>query len=226
MRFPRSSGILLHPTSLPGRYGIGDLGPEAYRFVGFLQQTVQGIWQVLPLGPTGYGDSPYQGLSVFAGNPMLISPERLVEAGHLVEADLADFPAFPDALQPVYELMRNVHWVCRYPRPAHRSHHQTLHERDLSGDSFPNEPVVVLEDTRGDLERGDEMLGIHPWMLSPEALVGQLREGVPRCHSSLNPCPDRLVDRQPEVLQKEFDFRRKGRTEAEDDPFDWHLFPE
>ena len=88
MRFPRGSGILLHPTSLPGRFGIGDLGDAAYRFVDFLAQAGQSYWQVLPLSPTGYADSPYQTLSAFAGNPMLISPEKLVEAGHLSAADL------------------------------------------------------------------------------------------------------------------------------------------
>jgi 4-alpha-glucanotransferase len=95
MRFPRRSGILLHPTSLPGRFGIGDLGDTAYRFVDFLATAGQSYWQVLPLSPTGYADSPYQGLSAFAGNPMLISPEKLVEVGHLSKADLADAPAFP-----------------------------------------------------------------------------------------------------------------------------------
>ncbi len=97
MRFPRCSGILLHPTSLPGRYGIGDLGPAAYAFADFLHETGQGIWQVLPLGPTGYGDSPYQCFSAFAGNPLLISPDLLVEAGHLAPADVAEVPAFPAA---------------------------------------------------------------------------------------------------------------------------------
>jgi len=95
MTFRRSSGILLHPTSLPGRFGIGDLGQAAYRFVDFLAQAGQSYWQMLPLNPTGYADSPYQTLSAFAGNPMLISPQKLVEAGHLAEADLADTPAFP-----------------------------------------------------------------------------------------------------------------------------------
>lgn len=94
MRFPRCSGILLHPTSLPGRYGIGDLGPQAYSFADFLQETGQGIWQVLPLGPTGYGDSPYQCFSAFAGNPLLISPDLLVEEGVLSAADVADVPNF------------------------------------------------------------------------------------------------------------------------------------
>ena len=95
MRFPRSSGILLHPTSLPGRYGIGDLGPEACHFVDLLHETGQSIWQVLPLGPTGYGDSPYQCFSAFAGNPLLISPDLLVEQGHLSPADLEVIPDFP-----------------------------------------------------------------------------------------------------------------------------------
>jgi 4-alpha-glucanotransferase len=90
--FPRSSGILLHPTSLPGRFGIGDFGPEAYAFADFLAATGQSIWQMLPLGPTGYGDSPYQLFSAFAGNPLLISPEDLL----LDEEDLADAPAFPN----------------------------------------------------------------------------------------------------------------------------------
>jgi 4-alpha-glucanotransferase len=95
MRFPRASGILLHPTSLPGDFGIGDLGDAAYEFVDFLASAGQTYWQVLPLSPTGYGDSPYQGLSAFAGNPLLISPEKLVEAGHLSAGDLEDVPAFP-----------------------------------------------------------------------------------------------------------------------------------
>lgn len=90
----RRAGILLHITSLPGRFGIGDLGDEAYRFVDFLSRSGQSIWQILPLGPTGYGDSPYQSFSAFAGNPLLISPERLVADGLLSELDLANGPAF------------------------------------------------------------------------------------------------------------------------------------
>lgn len=79
MKHERNSGILLHPTSLPTPYGIGDLGPSAYRFIDFLERSGQTLWQMLPLGPTGYGNSPYQTLSAFGGNPMLISPELLVE---------------------------------------------------------------------------------------------------------------------------------------------------
>src|SRR5579864_6824319 len=80
MSFARAAGILLHPTSLPSRGGIGDFGPAAYRFVDFLASARQGVWQVLPLGPLGYGNSPYSSTSAFAGNPLLISLERL--AGH------------------------------------------------------------------------------------------------------------------------------------------------
>src|SRR5688500_7426726 len=88
MNFPRSSGILLHPTSLPGPFGIGDLGPQAYAFADFLVASGQSLWQVLPLGPTGYGDSPYACYSAFAGNTLLISPEKLVEDKLLVQEDL------------------------------------------------------------------------------------------------------------------------------------------
>ncbi len=95
MQFARSNGVLLHPTSLPGRYGLGDLGDWSYRFVDFLKDTDQSLWQMLPLGPTGYADSPYQSLSTFAGNPLLISLERLAEIGWLTAADLADAPEFP-----------------------------------------------------------------------------------------------------------------------------------
>lgn len=94
MNFPRASGILLHPTSLPGDYGIGDLGKEAYSFVNFLEEAGQSYWQILPLGPTGYGDSPYQCFSAFAGNTLLISPEMLVEDGFLTAEQIADHPNF------------------------------------------------------------------------------------------------------------------------------------
>jgi 4-alpha-glucanotransferase len=88
MKFERSAGILLHPTSLPGSFGIGDLGSEAFRFIDFLKDAGQTLWQTFPLGPTGYGDSPYQCFSAFAGNPLIISPEKLKEDGFLTENDL------------------------------------------------------------------------------------------------------------------------------------------
>jgi len=102
MAFRRSSGVLVHCTSLPGAFGIGDLGPAALEFIDFLASAGQRLWQVLPLGPTGYGDSPYQCFSAFAGNPLLISLDRLIEDGLLTEAEAGrggfqpgdvDFPA-------------------------------------------------------------------------------------------------------------------------------------
>jgi 4-alpha-glucanotransferase len=96
LKILRSSGILLHPTSLPGRFGIGDLGPQAFGFVDFLQAAGQRIWQVLPLGPTGYGDSPYQCFSAFAGNPLLLSPECLFQEGLLTCEELESYPTLPD----------------------------------------------------------------------------------------------------------------------------------
>jgi len=91
----RASGLLLHPTSLPGPYGIGDLGPAAYRWVDTLAAAKQGWWQILPLAPTGYADSPYQCLSTFAGNFYLISPDELSREGLLRPQDVTEnaFPA-------------------------------------------------------------------------------------------------------------------------------------
>ncbi len=88
MRSPRSCGILLHPTSFPGGHGVGDLGSAALEFIDFLTRAKQSLWQMLPLGPTGYGDSPYQCFSAFAGNPLLISLDRLAEEGWLDAASL------------------------------------------------------------------------------------------------------------------------------------------
>jgi len=96
MKFNRASGIILHPTSLPGPCGIGDIGPEAIAWVDFLTKIGCGLWQILPLGPTGYGDSPYQCFSAFAGNPYLVSPQSLLEDGLLSQGDLDERPFFPE----------------------------------------------------------------------------------------------------------------------------------
>ena len=96
MRVPRCSGILLHLTSLPSRHGIGDLGTSAYHFSEFLAESGQRLWQVLPLSPTGYGDSPYQCFSAFAGNPLLVDLGALQEQGLLSGQDLATLPHFSD----------------------------------------------------------------------------------------------------------------------------------
>ena len=84
----RMSGILVHPTSFPSPYGIGDLGPGAYDFIDFLAGSGQTLWQVLPLGPTGFGDSPYQGFSAFAGQPLIISTDLLIKANLLTKQDI------------------------------------------------------------------------------------------------------------------------------------------
>ncbi len=105
----RAAGVLLHPTSLPGRHGIGELGPEATAFLDFLAETGQALWQVLPLGPTGYGDSPYQCFSAFAGNPLLVSLDRLCEEGLLAASDLRKGTGFPERevdFGPVIEFKR------------------------------------------------------------------------------------------------------------------------
>lgn len=117
MKWPRAAGILLHPSSLPGPYGIGDLGPSALCFLDQLAASELNLWQVLPLGPTGYGNSPYALISAFAGNPLLISPDRLVEDGLLVAADVASPPSF-DRRRVDFE--RVVPWKNELLRMAHR----------------------------------------------------------------------------------------------------------
>src|SRR5579863_1760943 len=104
MPFPRATGILLHPVSLPSRGGIGDFGPAAYEFVDFLAIARQSLWQVLPLGPPANGDSPYSSTSAFAGNPLLISLERLAERGWIPSASLHDLPDAVEAID--YEEVR------------------------------------------------------------------------------------------------------------------------
>jgi 4-alpha-glucanotransferase len=129
----RTSGVICHVTSLPGRFGIGDIGPQARRFVDVLAEMGQGLWQVLPLGPTGYGESPYMCLSAFAGNPLLISPETMVEDGLLDKADIAHPPRFersrvdyPRARQFKVELLEKAHR--RYLRRHSRAGSKALSE--------------------------------------------------------------------------------------------------
>src|SRR4051812_43224107 len=95
----RLSGVLLHPTSLPGPYGIGDFGSPASAWVESLARTGQTWWQILPLGPTGFGDSPYQSFSAFAGNPNLVSPEVLLRDGLLSQGDLPTATFLPDRVE-------------------------------------------------------------------------------------------------------------------------------
>ena len=94
MSFLRSSGVLLHPVSFPSNYGIGDFGESGYKFIDFLEKSGQTLWQVLPLGPTSFGDSPYQSFSTFAGNILLISPDILIKKGLLDESIKNEIPQF------------------------------------------------------------------------------------------------------------------------------------
>ncbi len=96
MESKRVSGILLHPTSFPGRYGIGDLGAAAFKFIDFLVGAKQHLWQIMPLGPTGFGDSPYACFSAFAGNPLLVSPEALIQDELISPDELKKVPYFPE----------------------------------------------------------------------------------------------------------------------------------
>lgn len=128
----RESGVLLHPTSLPGAYGIGEIGPEAYRFVDQLEAMGQRLWQILPIGPTGYGDSPYQSFSTFAGNHLLISFDRLVKDGLLDAKRLKKFPAFSDQAVDfgpvIVARMEVLHSVCRtFERRASESLKKAFH---------------------------------------------------------------------------------------------------
>jgi 4-alpha-glucanotransferase len=111
----RASGVLLHPTSLSSPYGIGSLGPEAFQFADWLTAAGQRIWQVLPLGPTGYGESPYALFSAFAGNPLLISPKLVMEQGWLDAADLKESPSFPAG---TVDFERLIPWKMKLLRKA------------------------------------------------------------------------------------------------------------
>ena len=132
MAFPRGSGILLHPTSLPGRYGIGSLGAEAFRFVDFLAAAGQRYWQVLPLGHTGHGDSPYAAVSAFAGNPLLISLPDLVEEGWISAETLENLPDFPlDRVD--YEAL--IPWKTQVLKEAYQGFKESAseeHRRDMA----------------------------------------------------------------------------------------------
>lgn len=128
MKIERSSGILLHPSSLPGKYGIGALGKNALHFVDFLEKAGQKLWQVLPMGHTGYGDSPYQCFSIYAGNPILIDLEFLVKDGYLKKSDFTDVPEFPDDRV-------NYGEVINFKRRMLKIAHQRFYENKINQDA-------------------------------------------------------------------------------------------
>jgi len=143
MSFTRAAGILLHPTSLPGPYGTGDLGPEAFRFIDFLESAGQSLWQVFPLGPTGYGDSPYQCLSAFAGNPLLISLDFLVQEGLLTQEDIANPPSFNPELV-------DFGWVIGYKnsilQKAYENHLSAPEKLSAAIAEFKSKNAIWLDD--------------------------------------------------------------------------------
>ena len=133
MPFPRSSGILLHPTSFPSRFGIGDLGLEAYKFIDFLAESAQQLWQILPLGPTGYGNSPYMSYSSMAGNPLLISPEKLHNQGLLTDEDFANLPEFPVDRVDYERVMQTKMPMLRKACDRFQSHSSEVERKQFAG---------------------------------------------------------------------------------------------
>src|ERR1035441_8605153 len=172
----RSSGILMHPTSLPSRGGIGDLGPAAYEFVNWLAAAQQALWQILPFGPVGYGNSPYSCTSAFAGNVLMISLERLAERGYLDPARLAELPDGEGYVD--FENIRAL----KLPllREAARN---------------------FLQSARGlARERYDTFCADNKWWLEDYALFSVLRE-----HFGDNPWrswPEEIAKREPKALSQ------------------------
>ncbi|WP_250124692.1 4-alpha-glucanotransferase [Chroococcidiopsis sp. CCMEE 29] len=148
MTFQRASGILLHPTSLPSRFGIGDLGKSAYEFVDFLESSGQKLWQVLPLGPTGYEHSPYtMNFSAFAGNPLLISLEHLAEAGSLKPDELTPLPQSTDIAPDRVNFDRVIPHKIKCLKLAYERFRQALsNKHDTDYEQFCQEQSYWLED--------------------------------------------------------------------------------
>jgi len=144
MRFPRSSGTLVHPTSFPSSYGVGDLGSGARKFIDFLTETDQTIWQVLPLGPTGYGSSPYASYSAFAGNQYLISPDILADKGLISKKD-ADKCRMPESLKVNYdEAYRKKSIILK--KSSENFYSSLTGEQEKKLDKFKSENSYWLDD--------------------------------------------------------------------------------
>jgi 4-alpha-glucanotransferase len=157
--FSRAAGILLHPTSLPGPGGVGTLGEHAYQFVDMLQEAGMSLWQVLPLGPTGYGDSPYSALSAFAGNPFLIALEPLIERGWLTHEDLQPLSGMPETHVDFGRLVPNKMKVLQQAFNTYRELESASTEKDL----FDTEQASWLEDFSLFMALKDEHGG-GPWI--------------------------------------------------------------
>jgi 4-alpha-glucanotransferase len=176
MPFPRATGILLHPTSLPARGGIGDFGPAAYGFADFLHSAKQGLWQVLPLGPLGYGNSPYSSTSAFAGNPLLINLERLAERGWIDRQRVNELPDRPGSVE--YEAI--------FPRKL-----------PLLAEAARNFTKTASGPAR---TRFDNFCRQNAWWLDDFVLFDELRSQ--RKLATWNEWPRELAHRDPEALRK------------------------
>ncbi|NDJ18768.1 4-alpha-glucanotransferase [Myxacorys almedinensis] len=191
MHFPRSSGVLLHPTSLPGRFGVGDLGAEAHRFIDFLVQSGQQWWQVLPLGPTGYGNSPYACYSSMAGHPLLISLERLQERGLLQDEDFANVPDFPSD-RADYD--RAYAFKLPLLRKAYEAFkHQASDDEKKAFDQFCESKAFWLDDYALFMAIKDEQKGASWYRWNPELAI--------REPGAIAQCRDRLSD---EILYQKY----------------------
>ena len=175
MPLSRASGILLHPTCFPSRFGIGDLGQEAYNFVNFLRDSGQQIWQVLPLGPTGFGNSPYLSYSAMAGNPLLISPDKLRDKGLLRDDDLSNLPEFPND-RVEFDLVREV-------------------KRSLLEKAYQNFKTNASEEQKQEFQ---EVCSSKAFWLDDYALYMSLREA--QAGASWHTWDEEIAHRQPEAL--------------------------
>jgi 4-alpha-glucanotransferase len=177
----RSSGILMHPTSLSSRGGIGDLGPAAYEFVNWLAAAKQTLWQILPFGPVGYGNSPYSCTSAFAGNVLMISLERLVERGYLDPARLAGLPEANCAVD--FESVREMKLplLREAARNFFQGNYPLAHQRY---DAFVSENQWWLEDyALFSVLR--EHYGDNPWNSWPEEIATRTPDALVQLHSDL-----------------------------------------
>ena len=206
MKFERAAGILLHPTSLAGPYGIGDIGPAAFRWLNFLADSGCSKWQILPLGPTGYGDSPYQCFSAFAGNPYLISPESLLNEGLLYPEDVFDIPDFPNERVDFGAL---IPWKLALLDSAHQRFEERASDElrtDLA--AFRQSEAAWLEDFALFMAIKEEHGGA-PWVTwSPE-----LRDRQPQ---ALDEAQQRLeLSIQRQVFRQYVFFRQWGLLRAQ-----------
>jgi len=191
----RASGLLLHLTSLPGRFGIGDLGIEARRFVDFLAAAGQRWWQLLPINPTGYGDSPYSAFSAFAGNPLLISPDELALAGDLAGDELTNWRLAPSQTDYGHA------WRCRrqlLPRAAKRFFSRAQPPRQEAFDAFCAEQAFWLNDYAL-FQALREHFGNRPWTSWPEPIRDRQQE-------ALREWGERLAGRILELKYEQFVF--------------------